>query len=346
MKLKINGVEFKGFSEYSVSLIFDSVASTFSFSALKDFAPMPFSYPKCEIENDEGELLITGVVLNNTFATTKKEQLVKVSGYSLPGALEDCQVPISIYPLQSDKLTLKEIVDKVLTPFGITYIADPIVSSDFNRVYAKSNAEPTESVKSYINRLASQKGIILTHNEKGQLVFTKIQAAELQAVVTFEDGAPGVFEMNLETQGQQMHSEITVMRQASKKSPKALQSTIINPYVLSTRPKTKILNADSEDLLDVDKAARNELGAELASAINLTIKTTKFVKPGNLVQVKSPRNNINDFTDFFVQSTIINGDTRGEKYILNCVLKDVYTDDEVVNIFDDYDRFANTLPKF
>jgi len=333
MILTLDGTRFTGFSNYAINLLYDSVASTFSFSALRDFAPAPFGFQTCTIEDDAGNLLITGTVLSSNFVATRKEQLITINGYSLPGILEDCQIPPSIYPLQSDKLTLRQIIDKVTAPFGISYVVDSIVSAEFDLTYEKSNADPGESVKGYINRLVSQKGIILTHNSNGALVFTKLQAEALSPVLSFAEGNPGIFEISLQTNGQAMHSEITVMRQAGAKSTRALQSTIANPYCPITRSKVKILNSDSGDLLDVDKAARNELGAELAGAISLTIKTTAFVMPGNLIRVKSQTLRISEYTEFFVQSCQISGDVNGEKYTLTCVLKEAYTTDEVNNIF-------------
>jgi hypothetical protein len=161
-------------------------------------------------------------------------------------------------------------------------------------------------------------------------------------VATFEEGNPGVFEASIQTNGQSMHSEITVMKQASSDNPDAGQATATNPYLSGIiRPRTKILN--NSDIFDVEKAARNEVGAELES-MQLKIKTTKFVKPGNLIQFKSPTLKINTLQEFFVQQTNIVADTRGEKYNLTCVVKDVYTQDPVTNIFTE--REFTDIPRF
>lgn len=333
MILKIDGKEFKQFSKYSINLSFDAIASTFSFSALRDFAPKPFEYNDCVITDDDGFRYITGTVLNVTKAATKKEQLVNVSGYSLPGVLEDSQIPVSIYPLQSDKLTLEQIIEKVLNPFDVKFNVDTFLWKTFRQVYAKSNAEPGETVKSYINRLVSQKGVVMTNSVSGSIVFTRVRPGKLKPVATFAEGNPGVFEMGLVTNGQAMHSKITVLRQASKKTGRGLQATIQNPYVNTTREKTKILNADSTDLRDIEAAARNELGNEIAQGINLKIKTTKLVLPGNSVKVTSEKLGLNANTVFFVQNTTIRGDIKNEVYELDCVPIDAYTQTEAVNIF-------------
>lgn len=341
MKLNIDNKQFTFFSEFNVTLIYNSVGSSFSFTALNDILPEPLQYNKCEIINDDGELLITGKILNPSNSITKKEQLTSVSGYSLPGVLEDSNIPISLYPLQSDNLTLKQIVDKILPSFGLNYVVTSNVQSEFNKKYKKTSASPDQSVKAYINDLASQRGIILTHDNLGRLVFTNVIPEMLVPVATFEEGNPGIMEMSLQINGQAMHSEISIVKQASSKNPDAGQFTIDNPYVSEFRPKTKVLN--SGDIFDVEKAARKELGKELEN-IQLIIKTTKFVAPGNLIQFKSDRLKIKQFTDMFVQQTAIFGDVRGEKYELTCVPVDVYTDTAVQNVFDEID--FGGLPKF
>ncbi|MCJ7802744.1 MAG: hypothetical protein MUP82_10355 [Candidatus Marinimicrobia bacterium] len=332
MKLVIDNKEFKFFAGSIINLNYNSIASSFSFQGLSELTPEPLNYNECQIIDDNDDILITGTIINISNATTSKPQLNNLSGYSLPGVLEDSSIPVELYPLQSDNLTLKEIVDKLLQPFGLEYIVTPNVESDFNSKYKKSNADPDQTIKDYINSLTSQKGIILTHDNLGKLVFTRIEPSELSPAATFSDGNPGIMEIALQVNGQIMHSEITVMKQASSDNPDAVEFTIQNPYVDYFRPKTKILTSSSTNIEDVKKAARNELGAEL-EAIKIVVKTTKFVKPGNLVQIKSDKLKLNELTDFFVQQTNILSDVNGIKYELICVLPDIYTQDDIENIF-------------
>jgi prophage tail gpP-like protein len=342
MKLLVDNKQFDFFVGSSINLNYNSIASSFSFQGLKQLSPEPLSYNKCEIYDDNDELLITGTIVNSSNSSTSKPQLNSLSGYSLPGVLEDSTIPVSLYPLQSDNLTLKQIVDKLLAPFELKYVVTDNVSSEFNSKYKKTNSSPDQKIKAYINSLASQKGIILTHDNAGRLVFTRIEPQLLEPVATFSEGNPGIMEFALVLNGQAMHSEITVMRQASTDNPDAGEATIKNPYVDVFRPKTKILT--SGDIFDVEKAARNELGSELEQGIRINIKTTKFVKPGNLIQVKFPSQKINKMTEFFVQQTGIIAEKTGLKYTLLCVLTDVYTNRGVQNIFELQDY--SDIPRF
>lgn len=331
MKLIVDNNEYQFFPSSNIDLNYNAIASSFSFRRLRNIDSLPLEFNDCQILDDNNEVLITGTILNIDYALTSKTQLDSVSGYSTPGILEDCQIPLSLYPLQSDNLSLKEIVDKLLQPFNIEYVANTNILTEFNKKFKKTNADPGQSVKDYINDLASQRGIILTHDNLGRLVFTKIEPNLLSPIVTFEEGNPGIFEMSFKTNAQAMHSEISVIKQASSDNPDAGETIINNPYISKFRPKVKTLS--SGNIFDIEKAARNELGAELEN-IKLNIKTTQFVKPGNLIQFRSPTLKVNELTEFFVQSTRINSTTTGNKYDIVAVLKDVFTQDEVINIFE------------
>jgi prophage tail gpP-like protein len=343
-KIRINNTLFRFFESYTLDMKFNAIADSFSFSGQKDFLPDILSYADCEILDENDQVIITGTIVNQNFELDSNPTLISVSGYSKPGVLEDCTIPISLYPLQSDNLSLKQIADKVLQPFDVKYKYTANITTEFNKKFKKTNAEPTQQVKEYLNQLASQRGIILTHNAKGELLFTKLDVSPLLPVANFIEGDTGILSMNLQIPGQSLHSEITVIKQASYDNPDAGQKTLENVYCKSFRPMVKILN--SGDIFDIEKAARTELSNEL-SQIKLVIQTTKLVYPGNLITVKAPSLKIFNEYDFFVEETNIQGSTTNDLYILTCVVKDVYTLNYPPEyIFEEKIDFNNTIPKF
>lgn len=336
-RITIDKSEYRHFQSYDLSLKFNSIADTFSFTGLKQTLPDYLGYNDCEILN-ENESVIKGTILNQSNKISTKPELITVSGYSKCGILEDVNIPVSLYPLQSDNLTLKEICDKLLQPFKIEYIVDSSVYKEFNKKYRKSNADANQTIKDYINSLASQRGIILTHTRDAKLLFTKVDISKLTPVVRFVQDGYGIMEMSIDLNGQSLHSDITVMKQASSDNPDSGERTIRNPYCSKFRPVTKVLN--SGDIFDIENAARMALSDELAD-IKFSITTTKLVYPGNLITVNAPGLGIKNDVDFFVDETIVKGSSSGEVFVLNCVLKDIYTLDDVENIFDTFEG-----PKF
>lgn len=319
MELIINNEKFEYFSEYTIDLKFAAIASAFSFAGLKDFLPDISDYTEIKVM-DGSDLILTGTIVNQSNVVSAMPQLIIASGYSLPGVLEDTNI---VGNLQSDNLTLKEIIDKVLQPYGLSYVNE----TDLSKKYDKSVAEVTSTPKEYLNGLCSQQNIIMSHNENGEVVFTKLNVDELKPVVSISDNSE-LTKMELIRNGQAMHSEITVIRQASIKNPDAGQFTISNPYCNAYRPKTKILN--SGDIFSVSDAARNELSSELTN-ITLIIDTLLFIKPGNLIEVQSDLLNIKK-SKWFVEQTKIKGTVSSETYTLTCVLSDVYSQNDVKNV--------------
>jgi prophage tail gpP-like protein len=321
MKININNESFKHFQSFTVNLIYNSIAGSFQLVGKEDFFPENLTYPLVEILTDDNQKLLTGTILNQPTTITPYPDSITASGYGLAGVLEDCPVPVSSYPLQSDKLSLKQIVEKFIEPFGLN--ADSDILDIWNQQIEKSIANPTESIKSYFQKLASQRGLILTNDPDGKIIFTKIDVANLPTVANLIEGKPGFENAVLNKNGQSMHSEITIIKQASSKNPDAGQSTINNPYISVFRPTTKILNSGT--IFNTETAARIELGNELRN-ISLIFETTKLILPGSLVNVQTEKVNS---IDFFVEETEIKGTVSKIRYTNKCVLPDVYSLDPV-----------------
>lgn len=344
-KLLINDRKFEFFRSYNINMKFDSIADTFNFEGQKDFLPAILTYPECKILDENDNVIITGTIVNQPFELDSNPTLINVSGYSKPGILEDCTIPITLYPLQSDNLSLKQILDKILKPYGINYKYTSNITAEINKKFKKTNANPDQRIKDYINQLASQRGIILSHNAAGELVLTKLELTNILSNATFEEGDIGILSMVLEIPGQTMHNEISVVKQASIDNPDAGQSTIYNPYCKdSSRSIVKVMS--SGDIFDVENAAKIELAKEIGM-IKLIITSTKLVYPGNIISVKAPSLKIFNYYDFFVETLEIRGQTNQELYTITAVLKDVYTLDYPPQyIFEEEIDYGESLPRF
>ena len=136
--------------------------------------------------------------------------------------------------------------------------------------------------------------------------------------------------MDLDVNGQKMHSEISMLSGTDDTNITEGEVTILNPYCTAKRPI--IYKMNTGDAIDIKEAVRLKLSAELMNIV-LKIETTKFIKPGNLITVRSERLKLNNRVAFFVEQTVISQDSQGLKYSMNCVLKDVYTKSEVKNEF-------------
>jgi prophage tail gpP-like protein len=343
-------VEF--FNEFTLNLVHDSVGSSFGFNFYfdpnnpehKELA-CPSHYHKMTLEHG-GELLLTGRIISNKFKHSSKKELTEFSGYSLPGVFEDCEIPTNLYPLQSDGLSLAQIAKKLCDPFKIGIAIDPIVAGKMNKPFKSSAASESQTIKAYLTELASQKKITITHNEKGELLFTEPKTNDVP-ILRF-NGTKGeslsdntmltATSINMDFDGQQIHSHITLQKQASQDGGNAGESSIRNPYVIGSmyRPTTK--SQSSGDDNDTTLATNQELSNELKN-IKLTIEfdrwdiNKKIIKPNAIIEVFDPEIFIYKWTRWFVESVSFTGNNKEFRCTVNCVLPEVYSNEIPVSIF-------------
>lgn len=344
MKLKINNKKFDFFNDLTITLSYASIASTFSFSGF--FAPenrdrkglfKPFTYQKVEVLDENDKRLMTGRILNHGFTDSSVKALTSISGYSLPGVLEDCPIPLSLYPLQFDGKSLKEITEGLIAPFGLNLVISSLVAEAADKVYEKTEATDGQSIKSYLDELAAQRNIVLSHTDRGFLLFTRARA-NVKPIAKFIGGIPGV-KMTLSTDGQRMHNEITVQKQTDIQNDNAGEETVSNPFVSIFRPTTQ--EQSSGDDIDTAQAIKNALSDELRGIV-LTIETDRWtwnddgkvtMRPNNIITVHNHDLHLYRFTSFFVESITFTDDGKKKKAFLTCVIPEVYNSQTPVNIF-------------
>lgn len=372
-RIRNRKVEF--FNSFKVNLVFNSVASQFELDfyfdpdifELKEMACIGH-YHICKLYHN-GELILTGTILSQKFHNSTTKQLVPISGYSLPGVLEDCQIPtdsaidealnknlkwpasepIPYCALQDDVLTLRSIATKLVRPFTfigglnsptkLTIKVDSSVSSLMDDPFDKTNAKPKDTIKNYLTELATQKNINITHDAEGNLLFTKVRT-DLVPILDFDVPTNGGIigtTFDLQFNGQSMHSQITAMKQNDGDSKNEAEKTVTNPYVpYSFRPKT-VLQTSGTDI-DTLLCAKNALAEELRN-LKLTITldrwlaNNKIIRPNNTVTVRNPQIYIFKKTKWFIEAVELKGDQKSQISTLHCVLPSVYDGSDPDYIF-------------
>lgn len=338
MKIKINGRFYNFFNNITVNYKLDSVASTFSF--VGRFDPQnpthkaifkPLAYNVVEIYSNDDKLLLTGVIVNTSLGSESKRQLQDLSGYSKAGILEDCTLPVSSYPLEKNNVNLEDLTRSVLNGFDVNFIVDSTASNDMKLVYPKTEAQPAETIKSFIAKLAAQRNIVLSHNEKGDLVFFK---PDLKAKPVYLFTEQNTLKMSLNVDGQAMHSKISVIRQPSKENNSLSPvDTITNPMVKVTRTVTKVLSSGTET--ETKKAADNVLADELkAITFEVSLNRVEDIKVGNIVEVINPEVYLYNRTRLIVSSIVVNETSTSDSMNLILVLPETFSGETPKNIFE------------
>lgn len=333
------------FNQFSFELRYDSLASTFNF--LFYFNPLNEAHRELAcvshyheaIVEFEGETVVTGYVITQKFRNEATKKLSEIAGYARPGILEDSSMPIDLYPLQYNGLTLSQIAKRLSERFRLEMVVDPLVQKEMDKVYPEITASPTQSVKDFLSELAVQRNIIITHDEFGRILFTRAKADMVPSIYLDQD-IPGVA-MELTFNGQAIHSHITVMKQADSDGGNAGQFTIRNPYVPIARIQrpTTIVQTSGDDN-DTEAAAKAALAAELKN-IKLVINTDrwkvngKLIRPNTVVAVKNMEVFLFRETHWFVEAVSYQGDESKTTATLTCVPVEVYNGKSPKNIFVD-----------
>jgi prophage tail gpP-like protein len=333
---RIRNRKVEHFEAFTLSMRYDSVASAFSLSAYFNPANNEHKemfcighYHKCTIEHN-GELLLTGYLLSEDLTSSSKAESIQVAGYSLPGVIEDCQLPYfnAGGSLQNNNLTLREIATKYLSKFGLNMIVDNSVAEAMNRPYSQTTLKDTQTIKAYLTELASQRNVIISHDANGNVLFTKAKT-EQNPILAYGEGTPFT-KMSLKFNGQGMHSHITVVKQAdSDGGGNAGEHTLQNPYVPYVyRPK--VVEQDSGDDVETEQAAKNILASELKN-LRLMIETDRWeigggvIKPNNIITVINPDIYLYKKTRWFIEGVDFVGDSKKLTATLTCVLPEVYS---------------------
>ena len=374
MKIKINGNNYVFFNDFTFTQNLDSVASSFSFTA--KFDPennvqksffRPLSFCKVEFFEDSGELFFTGVIVSHTFPSSAVSELVTLSGYSLSGVIEDCTIPYSAYPLESNNRSLKEITERFIKPFGLKLIVESSAKNDSNIVYSVTAAQPQDKVKEYISKLSAQRNVVLTHNEKGNLVFFK---PDFKGKPKVSYNSENTTAMSLEVNGQETHSELTILRQPEKrktekkkkkqkeeegvdangypiesdptppssptpKKPKQkplYYDTIKNPLVLAYRPIVDVLTQG--DATATKNGAKNFLADELKN-IKFGIELNRWdnLRAGDIVEIENAKLFIKGKVKLVVETLTKNENSDQKTMSINLVLPECFTGNAPKNIF-------------
>lgn len=338
------------FDQFTFNWRYDSVASSFSYMFYfdpKNPAHVELAcvshFHLCELYDSddgitEGELLLTGIITKQSFKAGPVKHLSGFAGYSKPGQLEDSKIHPDYYPLQSNKLSLTEVAKKLIKPFKLDLVVDDSVSGKANKVFDTTNASESSTVKDFLHELAKQKDIVISHNEKGELLFTEANPKQTP-ILEFDltkGSIPGI-EFDFEFDGSGMHSHIVVMGQAGADGGNAKEYEIRNPYVPVVYRPTTVTQSSGDDN-DTSLFARRELAKELRG-LKWTIQLDrwkvdgKLVRPGKMVKIIAPELYNYVSVKLFIESIDFVGDPEKQTATLHCVLPEVYTNQIPVSIF-------------
>lgn len=233
---------------------------------------LPFSYKAVSVTVG-GEALFKGIMLTPIPDLTADRKSVAVSGYSIPGVLNDCVIPASAFPLEFNGQGLRDIAKAVAAYFGISVEFTEQQGPVFDRVAA----EPTKKVFQFLSELARQRNFVVSSTPEGKLLFQR-SVASGKPVSRWVQGFPPITTITPQFNPQAYYSHITGLQPAGV-GVDGSQYTVENPRLKGIiRPFT--FRADDTKSGDIKAAVEAKAGYMFANAISYSVSVTTWRDSG------------------------------------------------------------------
>ena len=328
--LIINGREIQPLSG-SVLRTIDTVANGFKAvipwlpgeDLLLDAAIAPYTYALTTVWLGT-EKVLDGV-LYNTITEKSDGITATLEGWTGTADLVDSKLKP---PYEFNKITLNDLILRLIRPFGLTVIFDTDTGGEFDRV----TAEQGDTVESLLVRLAKQRGLLLTVNTEGDMVVTRAKVTGAP-VASLEEGiTTGVTGWGSTFEGRK---RFLVYRAAGRGPSGGIEATITDPSVPRARFQT--VRADDTTAGGVEAAARWARNSALADALTFELTVTDWRTPagdlwteGDIVTVVSASMFISEGFNFLLKRVEYKMDGNGRSAVLSFVPPTVYTDGEII----------------
>lgn len=313
----IDGKRFRFWDSVDITRTLDSV-STVEFSAPYDpdnadhrETFKPFSYKDVTVLMG-GEPLFAGTMVAVRPLSTESSRTVAASCYSKPGVLMDCTAPASLFPLEYNELTLQEIAQNLLAPFGLGLEYKAAATARLERVAVN----PGERVWSFLSALAGQQNALLRTDEVGNLVIDtpRPQGAPVAEFIQGQNGP--VLSVEPFFNEQDYYSDVTGLEPVMVGDAGSIH-TVKNARLSNiTRPYT--YTAQDADAGSLPEAVATKAGRMFGNMVSYRVTLSaarnpdgQLWQPGQLIALTWPDAMIFNRTELMIRDVVISAtDTR------------------------------------
>jgi prophage tail gpP-like protein len=233
-----------------------------------------------------GEPLFTGTMVLPLPILEESQKIISVSGYSLPGVLNDCTTPASFFTKEFNNQGLNDIATTLSSPFGVGVDMQSDQGAVFERVaindpFGEEDLQSTDKkVLGFLINLAKQRNLIVGDTALGKLAFRRpVDVGSPQAQL--RQGESPVLSVTPSFSPQDYYSHITGIEPVFTGLPGA-QYTVVNPHLTGVvRPFTFVVPDSQEG--DLKAAVEAKAGRMFGSALSYSVAVNTWRDPqGNL----------------------------------------------------------------
>lgn len=323
---KIGGTTFRHISEMTITLSMDQMASvemTVPLADTPEFREVirPFSFQPFDV-SDDGVRLFRGTLLHVSPTVSESGSSVKLKGYSTPGVLQDCTMPVSSYPLQFRNVNIVDIAAQVAEPFGVSVVSEGFVGGPFKRVKVKRDRK----VLAFLINLAKQRQLLIRSNANGELVIAE-PGPVFGPVASLRTDESPLESVNVDFRPQSYYSHVTGVR-STRRGHRGSQHTIVNDRATElgiVRPLTISMRDTSKG--ELARAAQAAAGRMLATSVAYTAQVTTWLDangdhwaPEATVELTAPKAFVPEPYKFQIRSVQLTRTPEGSSATLSLML--------------------------
>ena len=324
--LRIGGVSFKHVTKLTLTRRIDAVDTVEVISPQAATDPFedlitPLSFRSLDVA-ESGELIFRGTMVTVVPRLTMEGSMVRFGGYSLPGVLSDCSMPVTDKSVEFRNMNLRDIASQLVEPFSLKLQSPSDVGGPFRRVKLKRE----DKVLTFLARLAKQRQLLIRSSPNGELVLAA--PPELaKPVATFQQDAPPVLGIEPTFSPQNYYSHTTVTRTNKRGRPGgkhtvvnqlAIDQGVVRPIAISIRDITRG---------ELPKAAAAAAGRMLAGAVTYSLKLATWRDPngglwvpGTTVELEAPSVFVRRPYQFQIRSVKFDRDGKKDTATLSLML--------------------------
>ena len=284
----------------------------------------PYSYPDAKVYVG-GQLVLTGSLYTPEPTVKEDEIFINIEGFTDTVDIVDsnCEPPY-----ERRNITLYKLAYDMVSPYGIKVIDDV----GGNEVFAKTTAEPTDTIFEFLAGLAKQRSVLISSSPRGELLITKARTG-LKSVGSIGDELPYSNDYSVRFDGRTRFSSYKMLSQR-RGSTNTIKAVSIDQNMV--RRRLKNIQADDTTTTEIQKAADWERSRGMGDSMSMPFPVSSWYAPdgtlwreNTIVTVTSPRLFIPYGFDFLITQVEYIFSEDGQTAILHLVPPQVYTGEPI-----------------
>ena len=341
LDVKVDGQPIITMPNFTLSTQIDAIRKA-SFTVPNEGATRALLPPLSQLDcvvGYNGSTTLTGRINTPQPQASETSKSLVVGAYSACALCENSPPPLTAFPMEFERMSLKQIAEQVCETLGIGVVFDLDPGAKFRRVNVKQvgdrgttrkrDTDVSGDILPFLADLAAQRNFIISDDEFGNLVFWRGEGTG-EPILEIDDGVQPDSAVSVSFSDDAYYSSITgVMPSKTRRRGKTY--TVQNPFFTGlVRPYTYMVEDIDQGELEtaVNSTAARMFAGVFSAEINRagwTDLNGDRIQVNRLIRFRSPSNYIENWTDLLISGVTLENDEGSETAQVTAVLPSVYS---------------------